>query len=168
MTQDPPPSDWGDPTDWQQQQQQQQPGGYPPPPPYGGGQQPPPGQQGYQGQQGYTQPPPGPPPPYGQQQYGQQPYGGQQQWQGGAAAPAIQTYLVPAILVTLFCFLPTGIAAIVFASQVNSKRSIGDYAGAMEASKKARLWTIVSVVVGVAFILIVIIASAASNSTNTG
>ena len=152
-TQEPPPSDWGDQTDWQQQQPQQpqQPGGYPPPPP-------PPG-----GQQGYDQPPP----QYGQQQpYGQPQYGGQQQWQG-AAAPSIQSYLVPAILVTLFCFLPTGIAAIVFAAQVNSKRSIGDYAGAMEASKKARLWTIVSVAVGVVFILIVIIASAASNSTNT-
>ena len=49
-------------------------------------------------------------------------------WQG-AVAP-IQTYLVPAILVTLFCFLPTGIAAIVYATQVSSKRDAGDYIGA--------------------------------------
>jgi Interferon-induced transmembrane protein len=167
-SQDPPPSDWGDPTDWQQQQQ---PGGYPPPPPGGAGQPPPAGPP-----PGSYPPPPGAgqygQPPYGQQQYGQQPYGqpqyGQQgQWQGGPP-PSIQTYLVPAILVTLFCFLPTGIAAIVFASQVNSKRSAGDYTGAMEASRKARLWTIVSVVVGIVVIIIYIIAAAASNSTSTG
>jgi Interferon-induced transmembrane protein len=51
-------------------------------------------------------------------------------------APPIQTYLVPAILVTLFCFFPTGIAAIVFAAQVSSKRDAGDYIGAARASKQ--------------------------------
>jgi hypothetical protein len=171
-SQDPPPSDWGDPTDWQQQQ----PGGYPPPPSGGAGQPPPAGPP-----PGSYPPPPGAgqygQPPYGQQQYGQQPYGqpqygqpqyGQQgQWQGGPP-PSIQTYLVPAILVTLFCFLPTGIAAIVFASQVNSKRSAGDYAGAQASSRKARLWTIVSLVVGIVVIIIYVIAAAASHNTNTG
>ena len=72
--------------------------------------------------------------------------------------------MLPAILVTLFCFLPTGIAAIVFASQVSSKRNVGDYNGALHASKQARLWTIVSLVVGIIVIAIVVIASVASNS----
>jgi hypothetical protein len=118
--------------------------------------QPGPGQPQYGG--GGQPPPPGAPPQYGNPQA----------WPG-AAAPAIQTYLVPAILVTLFCFLPTGIAAIVFASQVNSKRSVGDYAGAMHASKQARLWTIVSLVVGLAFILLfIIIGVAASGGSSSG
>jgi len=111
-------------------------------PPYGGG-----------GQQS----PPGAPAQYPQAQ----------SWQG-AAAPAIQTYLVPAILVTLFCFLPTGIAAIVYASQVNSKRSIGDYDGAMRASKQARMWTIISLAVGLVFLVIIIIATAASSGSSSG
>ena len=76
--------------------------------------------------------------------------------------------LVPAILVTLFCFLPTGIAAIVFASQVNSKKSIGDYAGAMHASKQARLWTFISLGVGLLFVVIIIIATAASSGSSSG
>jgi hypothetical protein len=112
--------------------------------------QPGPGQTPYGG--GGQPPPPGAPPPYGNPQA----------WPGAAAAPAIQTYLIPAILVTLFCFLPTGIAAIVFASQVNSKRSVGDYAGAMHASKQARLWTIISLVVGLVFVAFFIIIAAAS------
>jgi Interferon-induced transmembrane protein len=153
---DDPQRDWGDSTEWQQQPGSGQPppsGGYEPPsgatpPPYGAG---------------YQQPPPGPPqypPPYPPPAYTQPP------WPGGAA-PAIQTYLIPAILVTLFCFLPTGIAAIVFASQVSSKKNVGDYNGAARASKQARLWTIVSAAVGILFILIIVIASAASNSGNT-
>ena len=114
-----------------------------------------------QGQPAYgaggQQPPPGAPPPYTQQQG----------WQG-AAGPAIQTWLVPAILVTLFCFLPTGIAAIVFASQVNSKKNAGDYAGAMHASKQARLWTLISLGVGLVFVVIIIIATAASSGSSSG
>jgi hypothetical protein len=70
--------------------------------------------------------------------------------------PRIQNYLVPAILATLLCFLPTGIAAIVFASQVNSKLSAGDYAGAKKASDNAKLWTIVSVVVGLVLVVLVV------------
>ena len=81
----------------------------------------------------------------------------------GNMAPPIQTYLVPAILVTLFCFFPTGIAAIVFATQVSSKRDAGDYIGAARASKQARMWTIISLAVGVAAIALVVIAAAASS-----
>ena len=56
----------------------------------------------------------------------------------------IPTYLAPAILVTLFCCLPFGIPAIVFAAQVNSKRAAGDIEGAKESSQKAKTWCWVS------------------------
>jgi nitric oxide reductase large subunit len=65
----------------------------------------------------------------------------------GAQAP-IPNYLVWSILVTILCFLPTGIAAIVFSTQVDSKLAAGDRAGALESSNKAKTWIIVSVVAG--------------------
>ena len=67
----------------------------------------------------------------------------------------VPNYMVWAILATVFCFLPTGIAAIVFASQVSSKLAAGDRAGAVEASNKAKMWTIISVVVGILFGIVV-------------
>lgn len=56
---------------------------------------------------------------------------------GGSPPP---NYLVPAILVTLFCCWPFGIPAIVFAAQVNTKWAEGDSRGAREASAKAKMW----------------------------
>jgi hypothetical protein len=67
--------------------------------------------------------------------------------------------------VTIFCFLPTGIAAIVFASQVNTKLAAGDRAGAMDSSNKAKTWCIVSAVVGLIFVVIVIALSASTTTT---
>ncbi len=54
--------------------------------------------------------------------------------------PNIPNYLVPAILTTICCCLPLGIPAIVFAAQVNTKLAANDYAGAQEASDKAKMW----------------------------
>lgn len=51
-------------------------------------------------------------------------------------------YLVWSILTTLFCCLPLGIVSIVFAAQVNSKWAMGDGAGAVESSNKAKQWAI--------------------------
>lgn len=99
------------------------------------------------------------PPP----QQSQQPLPQQPQWQPGVQAPQarnIPTYLIPAILVTLLCFLPTGIVAIVYASQVSSKIGVGDFQGATKASNSAKTWTIVSVVVGLLVGVIVFAATA--------
>jgi hypothetical protein len=65
--------------------------------------------------------------------------------------PHVPNYLVPAILVTLCCCwpLPLGIVAIVYAAQVNSKLNAGDIAGAMAASRNARLWILIALVVGI-------------------
>jgi uncharacterized membrane protein HdeD (DUF308 family) len=82
---------------------------------------------------------------------------------GGTPPP---TYLVWAILVTLFCFLPTGIVAIVFASQVGTKWAAGDAAGAVDSSNKAKTWSIVSAVVGIVFGLVVFgLAASGGNTT---
>ena len=99
-------------------------GSTPPPPP------PPPGGGGYGG--GYGAPPPAP-------GYNPQPA-------GGTPPP---NYLVWAILSTIFCCLPFGIASIVFAAQVNGKWASGDYAGAQASSEKAKRFAIIAAVIGV-------------------
>ena len=61
---------------------------------------------------------------------------------------------VPAILATIFCCLPFGIVGIVFAAQVNSKWAVGDVTGANDSAAKAKLWTLISVGVSVAGLVI--------------
>jgi uncharacterized membrane-anchored protein len=75
----------------------------------------------------------------------------------GVVLPPGQTvpnYLVFAILATVFCCLPAGIPAIVFAAQVNGKLQAGDLAGAQAASRNAKTWCWVSFGVGLGSILI--------------
>jgi hypothetical protein len=70
---------------------------------------------------------------------------------GGAPPP---NYLIPAILVTLFCCLPGGIVSIIFATQVNSKYAAGDVQGAAEASRKAKMFTMISAGIGLVGIVL--------------
>jgi len=76
------------------------------------------------------------------------------------AAPSyvgqIPNYLVQAILVTIFCCLPFGIPAIVFAAQVNGKLNMGDYAGALQSSKTAKMWCWISFGLGLALTVVVV------------
>ncbi|MDR1281621.1 MAG: CD225/dispanin family protein [Opitutaceae bacterium] len=67
-----------------------------------------------------------------------------------AATPPARpsTYLLPSVLVTLFCALLPGIPAIVHASRVNSRYDAGDYAGAAKASRAARFWCRIAFVFG--------------------
>jgi hypothetical protein len=74
----------------------------------------------------------------------------------GQPLPAFPNYLVQSILVTLFCCLPLGIPAIVFASQVNGKLQSGDIAGAQKASKNAKLFCWLSFGLGLGFTVIYI------------
>jgi len=75
--------------------------------------------------------------------------------QGRPAAPLVgvqvPNYLIQAVLVTIFCCLPFGIPAIVYAAQVNGKIQAGDYAGASDASAKAKMWCWIAFGVGLAF-----------------
>lgn len=53
----------------------------------------------------------------------------------------IPNYLTQAIMVTFCCCVPFGIPAIVFAAQVNGKLAAGDIAGALDCSRKAKMWS---------------------------
>lgn len=71
-----------------------------------------------------------------------------------AAGETIETYLAPAILVTLCCCVPLGIPAIVFAAGVSSKLAAGDLAAAREASRRAKLFCWLSFGFGLAVALL--------------
>lgn len=67
---------------------------------------------------------------------------------------SVPNYLTQAILVTLFCCLPLGIPAIVYAAQVNTKLQAGDYEGAVSASEQAKKFCWWSFYAGIAIFLI--------------
>lgn len=68
--------------------------------------------------------------------------------------PLPRTYLVPAIIVTIFAFFPVGAFAIKFALQAKAKYESGDYEGALSASRQARkLCFIGTLIAGVIYLL---------------
>ena len=106
-----------------------------------------------------------PPPNYngGYGNYGPQ-YAGQF---GGAQpmGPKPDSYLVWAILTTLFCCLPFGIVSIVYASKVDSAWRIGQQAEAEDNSNKAKNWALASALTSLAvwvIYIIIIVATGAS------
>ncbi len=58
-------------------------------------------------------------------------------------------WLVPAILVTLFCCNYLGVVGVVYAARVEAKYNLGDYAGAESDARQAKLWTLIPLAVGV-------------------
>ena len=70
----------------------------------------------------------------------------------GQAMP--KKYLVESILATLFCCLPLGVAGIVFASKVESLYKAGAYAEAQEASRKAKMFSLIALGVGIAYVAV--------------
>lgn len=59
--------------------------------------------------------------------------------------PKPPSYLALAIISTVLCCLPAGIVSIVYATKVNDAYMNEDYQGAINASKNAKTWGIVSV-----------------------
>lgn len=154
----------------------QPPPGTPPPPPaapqWGSNPPPAPDQPGQPGQAGgawtggqlggqqYGQPASG-------QQYGQPAYGQQYGQPAGSPPP---NYLVWAIVSTVLCCLPLGIASIVFAAQVNGKYAAGDLAGARASSEKAKKFAIWSAIAGLVFAALYVVGFvllAAGSTTST-
>lgn len=78
--------------------------------------------------------------------------------------PHVPNYLAWSIVTTLLCCLPLGIPAIVYSSQVDSKLRNGDYEGAINSSKKAKMWCWIAFGVGLAvgilyFIFVIFVAA---------
>ena len=88
----------------------------------------------------------------------------QQPVQQQPAGPKPRNFLALSILATLFCCLPFGIPAIIFAAQVDSNWNAGRYQEARDASRKAKTWMLVSVILGalivIAYIALIIVGVA--------
>jgi hypothetical protein len=66
-------------------------------------------------------------------------------------------FLWQSIVATLLCCLPLGIAAIVFASKVDSAWTSGQYEVAQDAARKAKMFTFISIGVGAVVVLLYIV-----------
>ena len=99
-------------------------------------------------------------PPQFQQPYQQQSYY-QPNYAQGQRPMRPDNYLVWAILCTILCCLPLGIVSIIYSSKVDGLYNSGDYAGAEDASKKAKnyaMWgAIISVIGVVLYILLIVV-----------
>lgn len=97
---------------------------------------------------------------YQQPQYQQPPYY-QPNYAQGQRPMKPDNYLVWAILCTILCCLPLGIVSIIYSSKVDGLYNSGDFAGAEDASKKAKnyaMWgAIISAIVIVLYILLVVV-----------
>jgi hypothetical protein len=96
-----------------------------------------------------------------------------QQWTPPPAsgAPAnVPNYLIPAII-SLFCCLPLGVVGVIFAAQVNGKIAANDIPGAMDSSKKAKLFSFLAIGLGLAgiicYILMIVIFGGLAAIGNT-
>ena len=63
--------------------------------------------------------------------------------------PKVFDWLIPSILSIIFCAWPLGIPALVFAIKANGSKKRGDMAAAAQQAKTARLFVILSVVLGI-------------------
>ena len=77
------------------------------------------------------------------------------------AAVNVKSHLIDAILATIFCCLPFGIVAIVYASKVSTLVAQGRIAEAQAASKTANTWVWVSAGLGIAVGVLYFIAGLA-------
>jgi hypothetical protein len=82
----------------------------------------------------------------------------------GGVQPVVPNYLWQSIVVTACCCLPFGIAAIVFAAQVNSKLAAGDVQGAVESSRKAKMWCWIAFGLGIISNLVLVALSVAGEA----
>lgn len=88
-----------------------------------------------------------------EQPYYNQPQPEPQPAQQQPIGPKPTSYLVLSILATIFCCLPFGIPAIVYSAKVDSHWNAGRYLEAQDASRKAKTWMLISVIIGVLGVL---------------
>ena len=84
-----------------------------------------------------------------------------------AIGPPPKSNLGTAIFATVCCCMPAGVVALVYAAQVKSKWTMGDYAGAQQAAKTAQTWATVAIVLGLVWVVISVIVAILSPETAT-
>ncbi|MDR7382919.1 CD225/dispanin family protein [Promicromonospora iranensis] len=67
-----------------------------------------------------------------------------------------RTYLVFSVLVTIFCFPPTGLVALVNALRVHSLWKAQEHDKSRKASRRARNWGLLSLAIGIVMVVFVV------------
>lgn len=78
-------------------------------------------------------------------------------------------YIIFAIISTVLCCMPLGIAAIIYASRINMLQRTGDYEGAKDAAKKSKIIMIIgavlTLIISMAVIVMGVVSMNVENST---
>ncbi len=70
-------------------------------------------------------------------------------------SPTVRSHLAWAVVSTLLCFAPTGVAAVVYAARVQPLLAAGDVEGARSASRIAKQLCIVSLALTGLFVAVI-------------
>jgi hypothetical protein len=57
--------------------------------------------------------------------------------------------IVATVVSLLACCIPHGLVSLIFALQVDKKAAAGDIAGATNSAKQARMWALISIIIGI-------------------
>jgi Interferon-induced transmembrane protein len=71
----------------------------------------------------------------------------------------VRSYLVAAVVCTLVCFAPLGVAAVVWAGNVRTRLALGDVEGARRASRMAKRLCWASAAVTMGFLLVIVVGA---------
>ena len=71
----------------------------------------------------------------------------------------VRSHLAAAVVCTLVCFAPRGVAAVVCAGNVRTRLALGDIEGARRASRMAKRLCWASAAVSIAFLLVIVVGA---------
>jgi len=71
----------------------------------------------------------------------------------------VRSHLAAAVVCTLVCFAPLGVAAVVYAGNVRTRLALGDVKGARHASRMAKRLCWASAAVTMAFLLVIVVGA---------
>jgi hypothetical protein len=78
---------------------------------------------------------------------------------GAPEQDPVRSHLAAAVVCTLVCFAPLGVAAVVFAGNVRTRLALGDVEGARHASRMAKRLCWASAAVTMAFLLVIVVGA---------
>jgi hypothetical protein len=71
----------------------------------------------------------------------------------------VRSHLAVAVVCTLVCFAPLGVAAVVYAGNVRTRLALGDVEGARQASRMAKRLCWASAAVTLGFLLMIVVGA---------
>ena len=71
----------------------------------------------------------------------------------------VRSHLAVAVMCTLVCFAPLGVAAVVYAGNVRTRLALGDVEGARQASRMAKRLCWASAAVTLGFLLMIVVGA---------